>query len=443
MIIKKAMPYGFVLTLLFSQLAWAESPARTSFNQAVALYQEGLISCREAHKLRASDLDQAKKSFQKYEAAKNKATDLSPQILTTTEFNIDRNIKLCEQAKADILRSEAIPVIETAIDLCKSSKSALLKSKTEQSRHLYDRYLSQKQKAFELATDVIKVQSIRLNIARCDKFENKLNKSEIALASLNQKISTEKSKASKSYQLCTKGAKSTASASKLSPGTTKAKQLLAQSKVQLASVGISTLKSINAFSNSKLGINLLKEMKRSEQCQTELSKSIQSKDVLLAKKEKIQRANQLAQKAKAEKTEQQKALYQKILYQKTQEQKLAQVEKEKKSRQKPIAKPARDNSANKNPNNNSTNNNSPNNRDKVKKEALPKSKPMTTEVAKKKSAPQRDWTNLVADIQTQKQNSFNSDLSDDENGEDDGEIDEPNSTNQKSGIIRDWTQLIK
>ncbi|PCJ21762.1 MAG: hypothetical protein COB04_02245 [Gammaproteobacteria bacterium] len=412
--ILKTAPYGFVLTLLLSQLTFANNPEEDRFNQAVSLYQKGVASCLQAHKLRASNLEEAKKSFQAYETTKQQAVNLSGRILTTRDFNIDRNIKLCNQAKADILRTEAIPIIETAIDMCKYSKTALKKSKVERARQLYNQYQNQKQQAFELANDVVKVQSIRLNIARCDKFENKLSKAEFMVANLNDKINNEQSKAQKAYQLCNRGIESSDTNNQLS-NTQKAKLLLTQSKDQLASVSLTALNSVDFLSQSKLGKKLIKEIERSQQCHSNLAQSITAKETFLIKAEKSKQANALAKQAKKDAAKKQKALYQEILYKQTQQQKLAKASLRVTPKTTPKTTPKKTSQL------------------VIETE----NEPQTAEASKKNARLNvfSDWTNLVIDkVKPETDNDDSSDSSD---------IVASKSPTKKSRLIRDWTQLIK
>lgn len=282
----KTMALGFVTLLLNTNVSLAAKTAlsdeKIQFNRAATVFQKGFERCLEAHKLRASDLTTAKEQFQQYETLKSQAIEISPLILTTTEFNIDRNIKLCEKAKSDLIRAEAIPLIDKAIEYCKQSKSAFNKNNISQARKLYHNYETNKHAALNLTQDVNNVASIGLNTSRCDKFAEKLTKTEQTIAQESALLADAQKQANAAFQTCQQGVKLKATNKATNTAIARAKKSLKSSQKTLAQVAIFSPTTAEIKSVKNLSRQLKQTINESRECQTSLIALIKKAETKLA-----------------------------------------------------------------------------------------------------------------------------------------------------------------
>ena len=183
-----------VIIALNSNLAMADAE---SFERAVSIYLKGFQECVDGHTLRGKNIEQAKKKYQLYLNYKDEATAIDPTILTSSERDMQKNLRYCEKVYDNILRAEALPILEKGIAACEIAKTQLKEGKTEEAKQNIDIYNQFKTEALVSTESVLEIYSVASKVRLCGRVEAKIAKKEeeveklknagqMVLASLNE-----------------------------------------------------------------------------------------------------------------------------------------------------------------------------------------------------------------------------------------------------------------
>ncbi len=286
-----------------------------NFKQAVATFKQGYTACTEAQQIRSKDINQAMELFDKYLQLKDKAAQLDPVILTTTEQNISREIEFCENARQDILRTKAFPLMESALDACEESKNLLGKSNTVDATSAYKRYEELYKKATEITPSIAKVSSVSIKVGRCDNLKKKIDEAEQKLAKVESMIQTDIKQASKALETCNTAGKTINVKQPSLPNISKSSEFLKQSETELAAVANKREVS-SAMSSMRSYQQLGNVVSSARKCQGDVGASIAEARTALkaaeetranATKEKLELEKQLAEKTRLAREAQEKA----------------------------------------------------------------------------------------------------------------------------------------
>lgn len=289
------------------------------FKEAVASFKEGYAACTQAQQIRTKDINQAMDLFDKYLQLKDKAAQLDPSILKTTEQNISREIEFCENARQDILRTKAFPIMESALEACEESKNLLAKSNTADATSAYKRYEDLYKKATDITPSIAKVSSVSIKVGRCDNLKKKIDEAEQKLAKVESMIQSDIKQVNKAMESCNVAEKTINVKQPSAPNITKTSELLKQSENELSVVAnkreaSATMSSMRSYQQMT---NLISSVRK---CQAGVNASIVEARTSLkvaedtranAAKEKQEQEKQLAEKARLAKEAQEKAVREK------------------------------------------------------------------------------------------------------------------------------------
>ncbi|MBV1874157.1 MAG: hypothetical protein KUG80_05220 [Gammaproteobacteria bacterium] len=160
-----------IIAILLSSPAAAEN---MRFDMAVKVFKQAYTECTEAQAIRSQNINLAMEKFAAYTRLKDKAAQMSPEILTTKRHNISRDILFCKQAEQDILRAKAFPIIEDALTSCKQSKQQLTQHDTASAANTYQRYKELLEKALLISPSTGNISSVSIKIKRCEKLSKKI-----------------------------------------------------------------------------------------------------------------------------------------------------------------------------------------------------------------------------------------------------------------------------
>ena len=167
-----------IISILLSNPATAEN---MRFDTAVKVFKQAYTECTEAQAIRSQNINLAMEKFAAYTRLKDKAAQISPEILTTKRHNISREILFCKQAEQDILRAKAFPIIEDALTSCKKSKQQLTQSDTVSAANTYQRYKELLEKALIISPSTGNISSVSIKIKRCEKLSKKIAAAQIEM----------------------------------------------------------------------------------------------------------------------------------------------------------------------------------------------------------------------------------------------------------------------
>lgn len=308
-----------IISILLSNPATAEN---MRFDTAVKVFKQAYTECTEAQAIRSQNINLAMEKFAAYTRLKDKAAQISPEILTTKRHNISREILFCKQAEQDILRAKAFPIIEDALTSCKKSKQQLTQSDTVSAANTYQRYKELLEKALTISPSTGNISSVSIKIKRCEKLSKKIAAAQIEMNNAIAAFKIDYEQVSTSLDKCHR----VKTIVKNSPST---KKLAEASKLLSASNrGISLLinkrnkdKSGNQYASLPINQQISNKLTSSRKCQKLMKTAINKEKIklehLLAiktkrveeKKAKEQRAAILE---KSKLTEQKKAEQKKI-----------------------------------------------------------------------------------------------------------------------------------
>lgn len=184
-------------TLLLASLLLLPGIAMAdSFEDAVNEYLKGFKECTEANTLRTKDLNGAKKKFDTYLKTLDKATAMDSSILSTTQRDMDKNLRYCERVELDIKRAEATPILEKGFTYCDAAKTALDSGDVATAQTNLDEYKRYRDDAFIITETIMEVFAMASKVRACSRVEEKL-----AEASLKESaVAAAMTKAATDYQ---------------------------------------------------------------------------------------------------------------------------------------------------------------------------------------------------------------------------------------------------
>lgn len=145
-----------------------------SFEDAVNEYLKGFKECTEANTLRSKDLVAAKKKFDTYLKALDRATAIDSGILNTTQRDMDKNLRYCERVEVDIKRAEATPILEKGFTYCDNAKNALDTGDVATAQTNLDEYKRYRDDAFIITETIMEVFAMASKVRACSRVEEKL-----------------------------------------------------------------------------------------------------------------------------------------------------------------------------------------------------------------------------------------------------------------------------
>lgn len=302
------------LLSFFSLSVHAEN---ANFKLAVDTFKEGYSACTQAQRIRAQDINQAMELFDKYIQLKDKAAKIDPSILTTTEQNISRDIEFCENARQDILRTKAFPIMEDALNACEESKDFLAKSNMTEATNAYKRYEDLYKKAIDVTPSIAKISSVSIKIGRCENLKKKVDAAADNLIKIETAIQNDYKQVAKALETCNTAEKLINVKQPSQPNIAKTMELLHQSENEIASV----IKKRETNANSNLASlrsyqQVTNTLSSTKKCQNGLSSAISTANAALKKaeearlisiKEKNEQEKILAEKARLAREAQDKA----------------------------------------------------------------------------------------------------------------------------------------
>lgn len=165
-----------------------------SFEDAVTEYLKGFKECTEANTLRTKDLNGAKKKFDSYLKSLDKATAVDSSILSTTQRDMDKNLRYCERVELDIKRAEATPILEKGFTYCDAAKEAIDAGDVPAAQTNLDEYKRYRDDAFIITETIMEVFAMASKVRACSRVEEKLaeaSRKESAVATAMAKASTD------------------------------------------------------------------------------------------------------------------------------------------------------------------------------------------------------------------------------------------------------------
>jgi len=300
-----------------------------NFKLAVDTFKQGYNECTQAQRIRAQDINQAMELFDKYLQLKDKAAKIDPSILTTTEQNISRDIEFCENARQDILRTKAFPIMENALNACEESKNLLAKSNMAEATNAYKRYEDLYKKAIEVTPSITKVSSVSIKIGRCENLKKKIDVAADNLIKIEATIQNDYKQAAKALETCNSAEKLINVKQPSQPNIAKTTELLRQSENEIAPI----IKKRETSANSNLSSlrsyqQVTNAISSTKKCQNGLSATISTASAALKK------AEESRLQAIKEKSEQEKALAEKARLAREAQEKSARELKETEAREK-------------------------------------------------------------------------------------------------------------
>lgn len=173
-----------------------------SFDQAVAIYLKGFEECVNAHTLRSTDVEEAKKKYQLYLKYKEEATLIDGSILTSDARSMQQNLQYCEKAYENILRAEATPIMEKAFTHCEASEKALEQGDVEQAQHHHNLYEQLKTEALVSTESIMEVYAIASKVRQCGRYSKKLSTQVDRITNLTHQIQNSVDSATQAETQC-------------------------------------------------------------------------------------------------------------------------------------------------------------------------------------------------------------------------------------------------
>lgn len=159
----------FISTLILPCVASADT-----FDDAVNEYLKGFKECTEANTLRAKDLASAKKKFDIYLKTLDQAVAIDSTILSSTQRDMDKNLRYCERVEVDIKRAEATPILEKGFTYCDTAKDAIDAGDVATAQTNLDEYKRYRDDAFIITDSIMEVFALASKVRACSRVEEKL-----------------------------------------------------------------------------------------------------------------------------------------------------------------------------------------------------------------------------------------------------------------------------
>lgn len=172
-----------VIIAFYSNLAIADAE---SFERAVSVYLKGFEECVEAHTLRGRNIEAAKNKYQLYLNYKDEATAIDKSILNSPARDMQKNLRYCEKVYGNILRAEALPILEKGIAACEEAKVLLKEGNSEAAKERMDIYNQYKTEALVSTESVLEIYSVASKVRLCSRIESKIAKKEEEKQKLNE-----------------------------------------------------------------------------------------------------------------------------------------------------------------------------------------------------------------------------------------------------------------
>lgn len=164
-----------VMIALSSNLAIADAE---SFEHAVSVYLKGFEECVEAHTLRGKNIEAAKNKYQLYLNYKDEAAAIDKTILTSPARDMQKNLRYCEKVYGNILRAEALPILEKGIAACEEAKTLLKGGNSDAAKDKMEIYNQFKTEALVSTESVLEIYSVASKVRLCSRIESKIAKKE-------------------------------------------------------------------------------------------------------------------------------------------------------------------------------------------------------------------------------------------------------------------------
>lgn len=160
--------------LILSTLLLPGVTLADTFDDAVNEYLKGFKECTEANTLRAKDLASAKKKFDTYLKSLDRAVAIDNSILSTTQRDMDKNLRYCERVEVDIKRAEATPILEKGFTYCDAAKDSLDAGDVPSAQNNLDEYKRYRDDAFIITESIMDVFALASKVRACSRIEEKL-----------------------------------------------------------------------------------------------------------------------------------------------------------------------------------------------------------------------------------------------------------------------------
>lgn len=135
-------------------------------------FAKGMQHCKNAMDLSRTSRQVAAAEFDRYESYMGKVDALKPEF--STDIMISRQREQCDQVGHDIARSEALPLVEEGLAVCKEVRTLIRGDYITKAKARFLDYARQRDKAVALTDTVLKVGSNASKIRRCDRLEEKI-----------------------------------------------------------------------------------------------------------------------------------------------------------------------------------------------------------------------------------------------------------------------------
>ena len=148
-----------------------------TFDDAVNEYIKGYKECTEANTLRTSNLTAAKRKFDAYLLHLDRAKSIDPSILSTTQRDMDSNLRYCERVEINIKRAEATPILEKGFTYCDTAKEALKNGDVPTAQSNMEEYKRYRDDAMIITDSIMDVFALASKVRACSRVEEKLAES--------------------------------------------------------------------------------------------------------------------------------------------------------------------------------------------------------------------------------------------------------------------------
>lgn len=170
MITKKPFLPALALLLGFSAQAHADS-----FDDAVNQFLKGFEYCKEAKShLSGNRVPQAQAALRQYQQQLEAATRIDPEILTTTKRGMDGNLKFCQRVSRDVEVEAGMPTMNKALAACDAAQQALKDENPAKAQEDHTQFKQLRDQALQIAPSLADIFSVKSQINRCDRIENKI-----------------------------------------------------------------------------------------------------------------------------------------------------------------------------------------------------------------------------------------------------------------------------
>jgi hypothetical protein len=144
------------------------------FDDAVNEYIKGYKECTEANTLRTSNLPAAKRKFDVYLKHLDRAKSIDPSILSTTQRDMDSNLRYCERVETNIKRAEATPILEKGFSYCDTAKESLKTGDVPTAQTNMNEYKRYRDDAMIITDSIMDVFALASKVRACSRVEEKL-----------------------------------------------------------------------------------------------------------------------------------------------------------------------------------------------------------------------------------------------------------------------------